>query len=473
MIPPPARIRTAPSGGAGMPAARCTRPAAETTRKLVPMPIRPFAAARSGWRIRRMPKNSRTSGSASPTRPSVPATTACTTSPKAPSTPHHSTAATTIASATRVNPSPSRRSSGSRSRVVRADPPRGAAHQVRGAHEHAAGSAQRQRGALGCARRRCLLAPGRPGGALRRRCGGAGRPSAGGAYGGRRTGRHGGRLDRGHRNLACHTPHTRHRRARRTAVASTSYRLTAAPPARKNRRRRAPETSAWSPAARRRAAVRVRAVQQATSMVSTAAPGGGGRPRSRPGDDQPQRDHLVPARELLLRRVGAHPADQAHLVRARRRLDAVGGRRPARRRAPGHRVVSLPAGSPARPATAASRPVATPERRSGAVCGRTPPRRALWTAGGSSRPGRSRRGRSAWRARRRAGTAARSRARPRRTRRSPGPSRCRAGGRRPRPPRAPGRSPRSRPGAGRWSSACGARARPARAGPAAPRWPVG
>ncbi len=127
MIPPPARIRTAPSGGAGMPAARCTRPAAETTRKVVPIPIRPFAAARSGWRISRMPKNSSTSGSARPTRPSVPATTACTTSPKTPSTPHHSTAATTIASASRVNPSPSRRSSGSRSRVVlpilRAVPP--------------------------------------------------------------------------------------------------------------------------------------------------------------------------------------------------------------------------------------------------------------------------------------------------------------------------------------------------------------
>ena len=57
-----------------------------------------------------------------------------------------------------------------------ADPARGATDQVRGAHEHAAGRTQRQRGALRCARRRCLLAPGRPGRALRRRCGGAGRP---------------------------------------------------------------------------------------------------------------------------------------------------------------------------------------------------------------------------------------------------------------------------------------------------------
>ena len=59
--------------------------------------------------------------------PKVPALMVCTTSPNIPAMPHHSTAAMTIATAIRVKPTPSRRSSGSRSRALvptrRAVPP--------------------------------------------------------------------------------------------------------------------------------------------------------------------------------------------------------------------------------------------------------------------------------------------------------------------------------------------------------------
>src|SRR5689334_2055507 len=74
-----------------------------------------------------MPMKSRTSGSTSATRPMVPATTAWTTCPTGPRSPHHSTAATTVASPSSARPSPSRRCAGSSPRALvpirRAMPP--------------------------------------------------------------------------------------------------------------------------------------------------------------------------------------------------------------------------------------------------------------------------------------------------------------------------------------------------------------
>ena len=81
------------------------------------MPMRLLDAWSSGARSRRRPSSRNAIGSANATRPNVPAATAWMTSPAAPCRPHHSRAATTIASAMKANPMPSRRCSGSRSRA--------------------------------------------------------------------------------------------------------------------------------------------------------------------------------------------------------------------------------------------------------------------------------------------------------------------------------------------------------------------
>ena len=116
-MPPAARIGSAPSGGSGRPAAMWVRPQAATVIAPRPTPIRLVAAESSGARSRRRPSPRRTSGTAYPTRPTVPATTAWTPSPTAPWMPHHSRAATSTARAMRKKPTPSRRCSGSRSRA--------------------------------------------------------------------------------------------------------------------------------------------------------------------------------------------------------------------------------------------------------------------------------------------------------------------------------------------------------------------
>ncbi len=118
MMPPAARIASAPSGGVGMRAATWARPHAENASAVVPTSRRELALSSLGARRRWTPTASRTRGTAYPTRPKVPATTAWTTVPTAPGIAHHSRAATTTARATKSRPSPSRRCSGSRSRPV-------------------------------------------------------------------------------------------------------------------------------------------------------------------------------------------------------------------------------------------------------------------------------------------------------------------------------------------------------------------
>src|SRR6476661_7678154 len=117
-MPPAARMPSAPSGGFGMPSARCDRPHAAKVSAMVPTTMRLVVASSWGARSMRRPRAIRTSGTAYATRPKVPAKTACTTSPKVPETPHHSRAATTTASAMRAKPMPSRRCSGSRSAAL-------------------------------------------------------------------------------------------------------------------------------------------------------------------------------------------------------------------------------------------------------------------------------------------------------------------------------------------------------------------
>ena len=117
-MPPAARMPSAPSGGLGMPSARCDRPHAAKVSAMVPTttgwwrrrPAGRGACAgrgRSGRAARRTRRDRRCRR-----------TTACTTSPKVPATPHHSRAATMTASAMRANPMPSRRCSGSRSAAL-------------------------------------------------------------------------------------------------------------------------------------------------------------------------------------------------------------------------------------------------------------------------------------------------------------------------------------------------------------------
>src|SRR6478609_6494974 len=118
MMPPASRIGVAPSDGLGTPAEMCTRPAAEKARAVRPMPMRLVEEASSGARSRRSPSRIRTIGTARPTRPKVPATTAWTTSPTGPRSAHHSRAATMMARAMRAKPIPSRRCSGSSSRAL-------------------------------------------------------------------------------------------------------------------------------------------------------------------------------------------------------------------------------------------------------------------------------------------------------------------------------------------------------------------
>ncbi len=117
-MPPAARMPSAPSGGLGMPSARCDRPHAAKVSAMVPTTMRLVAASSCGARSMRRPRAIRTSGTAYATRPKVPAKTACTTWPKVPETPHHSRAATTTARAMRAKPMPSRRCSGSRSAAL-------------------------------------------------------------------------------------------------------------------------------------------------------------------------------------------------------------------------------------------------------------------------------------------------------------------------------------------------------------------
>ena len=117
MIPPASRIASAPSGGEGRPADRWTSPAAENVSAVTPMPMRLLDAWSSGARSRRSPSSRNAIGSANATRPSVPAATAWMTSPATPCRPHHSRAATMMASAMKANPMPSRRCSGSSSRA--------------------------------------------------------------------------------------------------------------------------------------------------------------------------------------------------------------------------------------------------------------------------------------------------------------------------------------------------------------------
>ncbi len=80
-----------------------------------PIATREFAWARSGCRMMRTASQSSRTGTATPARPNVPATTPWTTLPNVPWMPHHSRAATTTARAMRVNATPSRRCAGSRS----------------------------------------------------------------------------------------------------------------------------------------------------------------------------------------------------------------------------------------------------------------------------------------------------------------------------------------------------------------------
>ncbi len=116
-MPPASRIASAPSGGDGRPADRWTSPAAENVSAVTPMPMRLLDAWSSGARSRRRPSSRNAIGSANATRPSVPAATAWMTSPATPCRPHHSRAATTMASAMKAKPMPSRRCSGSSSRA--------------------------------------------------------------------------------------------------------------------------------------------------------------------------------------------------------------------------------------------------------------------------------------------------------------------------------------------------------------------
>ena len=117
MMPPAARIGSAPPGGFGMPSEMWASPQAAKVSATVPTTRRFVTASSLGARRKYSPKASRTSGTAYPTRPRVPATTAWMTSPTTPVTPHHSRAATTTASPMSANPTPSRRCSGSRSRA--------------------------------------------------------------------------------------------------------------------------------------------------------------------------------------------------------------------------------------------------------------------------------------------------------------------------------------------------------------------
>src|SRR6478609_9531220 len=114
-MPPASRTASKPPDGAGRSCCTCTRPHA--ARVIAPMPMREFAWFRSGCRINRIAMPTSATGTATATRPNVPATTTCTASPAMPSRPHHSRAATTIARAMRKNAAPSRRSAGSRSRA--------------------------------------------------------------------------------------------------------------------------------------------------------------------------------------------------------------------------------------------------------------------------------------------------------------------------------------------------------------------
>ena len=170
-MPPAARMGSAPPGGFGMPSEMWARPQAAKVSATVPTTRRFVTPSSFGARRKYRPKASRTSGTAYPTRPRVPATTAWMTSPTTPWTPHHSRAATTTASPMRANPTPSRRCSGSRSRGGAADAADRSAGQVRDAHPGAADGPQRQRKPAGAGLRGAAggrLARGRAAAAARR-----------------------------------------------------------------------------------------------------------------------------------------------------------------------------------------------------------------------------------------------------------------------------------------------------------------
>ena len=117
-MPPAARMPSAPSGGLGMPSLMWARPHAAKVRAIVPTMLRLVASSSWGARRSRKPRASRTSSTAYAMRPNVPANTAWTTWPKTPGTPHHSREATTMATAMKAKPRPSRRWSGSRSAAL-------------------------------------------------------------------------------------------------------------------------------------------------------------------------------------------------------------------------------------------------------------------------------------------------------------------------------------------------------------------
>ena len=119
MSPPACRMATAPSEGAGVPLAMCTRPSTPRLSADQPMTTRPVSELRSGWRRYRQDSSAASTGVSQAADPAAPCTKPETDRPTGLPIRHQMLATSTIAMASQSSPTPSRRCSGSRSRALR------------------------------------------------------------------------------------------------------------------------------------------------------------------------------------------------------------------------------------------------------------------------------------------------------------------------------------------------------------------